>query len=552
MVWALTYMVTQYAWFYGFNPGADLTLALLIVAIPFAFLLLIYWAIGVIMPRSGSDYVWVSRIFHPSIGFAWSVFYMFVVFATSIVSQLFTYTYLLASAFTTGGFLYNAPSLTDIGNSLSSPIGTFSFSVLLTIIFTIFAILGAKLIKGLLYVSWATAIVGVALMWWLLATTDPPTFAAKWNSVMTGYPTYEALQDNAVKAGWTPPVGGWSAVFGALPLAALFYMGSQYGANVILGEVKGVRKTVPISLFLSVLLGWIFWSLGGFLTLKAVGANWLYAVAYSWEVQPSSYLLPFPPAETLFLSVIAYPNALLIGLIFFTWLFGSIQALFVYFWAPSRYLFAWAFDRIIPTRFADVGRRFHTPHVAIIALAVLCVVELWLYAFAGFPYAFALGTFLWVVAYVVPGLATVVFPFTKKDLLEQAGIHAEKGRRRSNVEYNRIGHHSHLRLHGVHRILEPAHYVPNCNWARHCRRRLGRSISYLRCFGPLPQTTWPRHLDGSQGASATLSALLKNLSSPFLYRGSIERSVFERSEAQRRQCSEVEVWANLREFRGRS
>lgn len=426
MVWALTYMVTQYAWFYGFNPGADLTLALLIVAIPFAFLLLIYWAIGVIMPRSGSDYVWVSRIFHPSIGFAWSVFYMFVVFATSIVSQLFTYTYLLASAFTTGGFLYNAPSLTDIGNSLSSPIGTFSFSVLLTIIFTIFAILGAKLIKGLLYVSWATAIVGVALMWWLLATTDPPTFAAKWNSVMTGYPTYEALQDNAVKAGWTPPVGGWSAVFGALPLAALFYMGSQYGANVILGEVKGVRKTVPISLFLSVLLGWIFWSLGGFLTLKAVGANWLYAVAYSWEVQPSSYLLPFPPAETLFLSVIAYPNALLIGLIFFTWLFGSIQALFVYFWAPSRYLFAWAFDRIIPTRFADVGRRFHTPHVAIIALAVLCVVELWLYAFAGFPYAFALGTFLWVVAYVVPGLATVVFPFTKKDLLEQAPAFMQK------------------------------------------------------------------------------------------------------------------------------
>jgi len=420
MIWALTYMVTQYPWFYGFNPGADLTIDLLIAAIPFSFLMLVYWAIGVIMPRSGSDYVWISRVFHPSIGFAWSVLYMFVVFATSIVSQCFTFTYLLASAFTTGGFLYNAPNLTGIGNSLSSPLGTFYFSVLLTVIFAIFGIFGAKLIKGLLYASWLAAFVGVALMWWLLATADPTTFAAKWNSVMTGYPTYEALYDAAVNAGWTPPVGGLAAIIGGLPLASLFLMGGQYGANVILGEVKGVRSAVPIALFLSMLLGVFFWSVGGILTLNAVGANWLYAVAYSWEVQPSSYLLPFPPAETLFLSVIAYPNSLLIGLIFFTWLFGSIQALFVYFWAPSRYFFAWAFDRMIPTKFADVGRRFHTPHVAIIAITVLAVVELWLYAFAGFPYAFVLGTFLWVVAYVVPALATAVFPYRKKDLLEQA------------------------------------------------------------------------------------------------------------------------------------
>lgn len=420
MIWALTYMVTQYPWFYGFNPGADLTLSLLIVAIPFSFLLLVYWGIGVIMPRSGSDYVWVGRVFHPSIGFAWSVLYMFVVFATSIVSQLFTYTYLLASAFTTGAILFNAPGLASIGNSLSSPLGTFGFSVLLTIIFAVFAIFGAKLIKGLLYVSWATAFVGVALMWYLLASIEPTAFAAKWNAVMTGYPTYEALQSAATNAGWTPPIGGLTAVIGALPLAALFLMGGQYGANVILGEVKGVRKTVPIALFLSMFLGIFFWSMGGFLTLKALGANWLYAVSYSWVVQPSSYLLPFPPAETLFLSVIAYPNSLLIGLVFFTWLFGSVQALFVYFWAPSRYFFAWAFDRVIPTKFADVGRRFHTPHIAIGAISILAVVELWLYAYTGFSSAFALGTFLWVVSYVVPCLAAVVFPFVKKDLMEQA------------------------------------------------------------------------------------------------------------------------------------
>ena len=53
-------------------------------------------------------------------------------------------------------------------------------------------------------------------------------------------------------------------------------------------------------------------------------------------------------------------------------------------------------------------------------MTVLCAILLGLYTFTSWPSAFTLGTFLWGVAYVVPALATIVFPFTKKDLLEQA------------------------------------------------------------------------------------------------------------------------------------
>jgi amino acid transporter len=257
-------------------------------------------------------------------------------------------------------------------------------------------------------------------MWWLLGTTNPAAFAAKWNAVMTGYPTYEALQEAATGAGWAPPTGGMTAVLGALPLASLFLFGGNYGGNVIAGEVKDVRKTVPLALFLSLILGIVYWSISGFLTLNAVGENWFYAIAYSWAVAPSSYALPFPPSQPLLLSVIAYPNTALLSLIFLTYFFGSVQILFVYFWVPSRYFFAWSFDRIIPTKFADVSRRFHTPHIAVGAMTILSVVLLGLYAFTSWPTAFTIGTFLWGVAYVIPALATLVFPFTKKDLLEQA------------------------------------------------------------------------------------------------------------------------------------
>jgi len=85
-VFALVFTITQFAWFYGNTLGADLTGSLLLAAIPFAFLMLTYWAIGVIMPRTGNDYVWVGRILHPSIGFTWGMVYVLIVFLSAFLS----------------------------------------------------------------------------------------------------------------------------------------------------------------------------------------------------------------------------------------------------------------------------------------------------------------------------------------------------------------------------------------------------------------------------------------------------------------------------------
>jgi amino acid transporter len=422
MVFGLVFTVMQFPWFYGLGAGADLGLTLVLGAIPFVFLMLVYWVIGVVMPRSGSDYVWVGRMFHPSIGFAWSFLYMFAVFTTAYTGGLVGFSYSLSIALVIWGLLFQNPGLVNLGNFLSSSMGSFYVAVGFTIVFAALAIIGARLIKGLLYLSWAAALVGIGLMWYVLGTTSPAVFAAKWNSVLVGYPTYQAIQQASVKAGWSPPTGGLLAVLGALPLASLFLFGGNYGGNVIAGEVKDVRKTVPFALFLSLFLGIFYWSVTGYLTLNAVGPNWFYAVSYLFENNPTAYsnLLSFPPSEPLLLSVIAYPNTIILSLIYLTYFLGSVQILFVYFWVPSRYFFAWSFDRLIPTKFADVNKRFHTPHIAIAAMTVLSVFILGLYAFTSWSSAFTLGTFLWGVAYVVPALATIIFPFRKKDLLEQA------------------------------------------------------------------------------------------------------------------------------------
>jgi amino acid transporter len=86
----------------------------------------------------------------------------------------------------------------------------------------------------------------------------------------------------------------------------------------------------------------------------------------------------------------------------------------------SRYFFAWAFDRLLPTRMADVNARFKTPHWALIATGIVMLVSAVLYSYTGFPNAFAAIATLMVLCYAVLACTVVVFPFTKwKTLLDQ-------------------------------------------------------------------------------------------------------------------------------------
>ncbi len=424
LVFALAYTTTQFAWFYGNTGGADLTSSLLLATVPFIFLMITYWVIGIVMPRTGNDYVWTGRIFHPAIGFVWSITYVFAIsFAGYVGAGLGEFSYAASIAMTVLGLTSNATGLASLGTFLGGQVGAFELGILLILIFGAFAIFGSRMIKGLLYVSWTSAIIGTILMWYILGSVTTATFASNWNTLLVpsfgSNATYQALEATGLAGGYTAAPPGFASIVTALPLASLFLFGGNY-ANAFVGEIKNVRKSIPIALFLSLIFGVIWWSITATLTLNAVGANWMAAVGYAFDNGLHNYALPFPPSQPLMLAVAAYPNTGLIYLMMATFLLGSLGAVFCYFWIPTKYLFAWAFDRVIPSKFADVNERLHTPVVSIIAMMVVSVVMLGGYYFLGWASAFTLGTVLWGFSFVVPSLALVAFPYMKKDLFEQA------------------------------------------------------------------------------------------------------------------------------------
>lgn len=383
--------------------------------------MILYWAMGVIMPRSGNDYVWVARTMGPAVGFAWSALYMFAVFATAFVGATSALTSGISTSFIVWGVLYKVPSLVNLGDNLSAPVYGFAFSIGLAICFAALAIVGAKAVKRFLYTVWAIAGIGIATIWGILLTTSTPTFESKWNSALASYLSYNGVTSLAIQHGWTAAPVTFVASVLALPFTALFLLGGNF-TNAVAGEVKNAKRAIPIALVLSLVFGILFWAVTASLTMRTVGSNWMYSLGYLWDSTPSTYsaAIPFAPTFPLMVALMAYPNQFLVSLVLVTMVAGSIAVPFVYFWIPSRYFFAWSFDRIIPTNFAAVNKKFRTPHYSILTITVLSVIVFAAYWFTSWPTIETIGTFLWSFAFVIPGIAAMIFPYVKKDMFAGA------------------------------------------------------------------------------------------------------------------------------------
>jgi amino acid transporter len=374
----------------------------------YLLLMFVYWTIGVIMPRSGNDYVWVARIFGPAVGFPWAMVFVVITFGFfGYAAGMSGWTYALGTALTMWGTLNNSQGLINAANWVSSPMGGFSFVVAFAILFALLTVVGAKAAKAFIYVTWVASAAAIITIWSVLGTTTPAIFAAKWDLVLGHYTTYESIFTLATKNGWTPVPLTFAATMASMPFAVLFLLGGNV-ANVVAGEIKGVRRAIPIALICSLIFSLVLWVGCNTFTLAAVGDKWMYALGYLWDNAGTAYSNVLPIAPTLPL------------IVFFTMLFGSINVVFISFWLPSRYIFAWAFDRIIPTKCADVNARFRTPHVAIALITIAWIFVSAVYWFTSFPTALTIGTLLYNICFAIVALGCVIFPFTKKDLLAQA------------------------------------------------------------------------------------------------------------------------------------
>jgi amino acid transporter len=394
-------------------PGVNLVYALLL-ATPFMLLhAVVSGQMMAAMPRSGFDYVFVSRVTHPVIGFANSfVFYVFQALFLGVFFVLMNS--FISNFFSSLALISGNSSYGDIASVLLEPTWVIIVGTILLIAITGIMLLGMRIGKKVLLITQLIGWIGLVTVLVLMAGSNQQAFASAWNNYFGSQVMYSSALTSAQAAGLSYlPAGDASALVGAALYSVFVVLGYQ-SIGYLGGEVKHGQINIIRSMVISLLFTVFVLAVATVIITNTVGYDFLVSAAYLNSVGKLSVSLYY----TL-ISTILYPNALLATVVFiglFMWTFVEIISICL---NLTRANFAWAFDGVIPACFASVSDRFSSPTWSVITIGVLMEVGILvsLYTQAGVLINLAL---ILIAVYSVSTLSATLFPYLKPELFKNA------------------------------------------------------------------------------------------------------------------------------------
>jgi APA family basic amino acid/polyamine antiporter len=416
-----------------FYPGANLFWIIPIGLLVALGIVVVWSMMSAAMPRSGGDYVWISRIIPntPSLGFMYAVTYGLayaILFNMGFQVWLFA-NGMLAPTFAGLGVIYNNAALLGLGNWMVGGNGLFVTGLILTALAIITVSTGlrrsTKIINYLFFFNVLATIIYIVLGFAFSRAAFQGAFDSQFGAGQ--YANILKLGAQAGFTGYTSDVSTTLLIGFSLGYFSL-YSNFQYPVWAS-GEVKRVHRVwVPYTIGMLFLAGFYFLLISALFNL--MGGDWLGAVGVAYSSASTAASLPFvvPPTFTFFLTVMFRDNPILVFLINA----GLIAGVMAWFVVPyilfSRLIFSMSFDRVLPKAFADITERGRLPLNALLLTCVLVVVWfsqycyglLWNPNYVSFFTVFASVGGVAPAAWTVAALVFAFFPWLNKGLYERS------------------------------------------------------------------------------------------------------------------------------------
>jgi amino acid transporter len=401
--------------------------ALIAVAVAFAVCNgLTYAFLSAAMPRSGGEYVFLGRTISPLLGFTanwgftWSQILGIAFYAS------FTVTFAVSVSFFILGTVMGDGTLVSWSNSVGHQWPTFLISSAIIGIVAIVLAMGPRLVRRFLNILFIPASIGSLVTIWVLATTSHKEFVAHFNSFMAKHgngQTYDGVIQSASKAGYVDKAHTFSSLISAMPIAAFFFIGFTYSVYIG-GEVKEPGKTQPRMIMAGLAFCTLFFVVNLGLFYHDAGQNFYNSFVYLSGTSTGNGLSA-SPVINLFTGMMTSNSILniLMALSFFIWPFILLFAMAM---VCSRNLFAWSFDRILPSSITKVDRRFSSPWVATLLIVVCIEVLLAFYVFTTFFQNITNYTAIFSIAFWLASWAAILLPYRRKDLFDAAPASARR------------------------------------------------------------------------------------------------------------------------------
>lgn len=413
LMYALVYLM----WAPFLYPGAHMVWAIVTVAQMFIIAGL-YWLLSCAMPRQGGEYIYISRILHPSLGLMSSFMISFTAISWTGVCSDWAIKYSLVEFFASLGMLTGNETYMSWAAALNQPTVRAVIGTIMILIIWVVFYRGSKAMMKMSWMALIGTIVGAITFIVAFIITAPGEFAANFTA-LTGL-DYNQVIPLATAAGHPTKF-----LFGATVMAGSTYiilntLGATFGANLA-GEVRNVQKSQLLAMFGSLAILMTAWAIFYGMSYKSFGAMWTNSLMYLSGIGHEAYPFgQYEPFITILIGILTKSPLFifLMALAFFMATYGSAAGLS---FGPSRNIYAWGFDRLVPEKVADIDPKTGAPVLA--QTIALIVAELFLLMDCFLPeWTAYIGytIFTWFLAWILLGIAGIVFPWRRKLLFESA------------------------------------------------------------------------------------------------------------------------------------
>jgi amino acid transporter len=408
-----TTIFSQYASMLGAFPGTNPFLGILIAGFGVLPMLIVFAMLASAMPRCGGDYVWMSRILHPAIGFAiilggvvpfWYLLYMTWNGYNLAVP-------FLGSALGLIGTLNGWPSLVAAGSWIEGSQMVLVLSIISIIVPALWVSLGMRRYAWIQRGIFVVCLVAFVVIVGGYAMVSNAMFVKSFNQFFSyiGPDTY----DKVISTASVSTAFSWSDTLVWTSFVSVQFMWMWMVAPM-LGEVKNAESFKHM---LAANLGAVFLAVVTQLvlvTLFYLSPGWDFMVSLGKLIftgDPLITSMPFVPYFN-YLPFLAIPN---VGLIVVVCIALMLTAFFynvVNMLGPSRYLFSQSFDRALPEKVAYVNPKFGTPLVAIVICGIIGL--LWTFWSTAYPSVWLFVSATGFMAYLPISLVCIVgiiFPY---------------------------------------------------------------------------------------------------------------------------------------------
>ncbi|MBK9927291.1 MAG: APC family permease [Anaerolineales bacterium] len=403
--------------------------ALIVSAIIIFFEVIVYAGLIAVMPRSGGDYVWQSRILGGAVGFIlavtgwWFILWLWV----PLYGDMFRHIVLVPLLAVLGA---KDTALWFAGTQT----GSFVASLITLAIVSLFITLGMKTYAKIQKYSFYGGVLGLLIVIVLLLTGSNEAFKAGLEANATAMfgaqpGAYDATVQLGTDAGAATPFSGgkFAAVFLVLPYLVFFNLWPNWGATLY-GEVRGATDfkrnisgmgwALGVTTVLAMIVLFAIRKTVGWDFYVQAGAAWWNHVWYGADVALPFW--PYPALLAAFLTTNKLVQFLVVGLMSLWW-FGWCGTVFL---SSTRVIFAAAFDRLLPEKVAEVDERTGTPVNALLLMVVPSILVAYLFSFniANFASLTLCSTLVIAVTYLGTTISAIILPYTKPDLYKSSPI----------------------------------------------------------------------------------------------------------------------------------